>query len=535
MPFRDVLRNPTALSYFMEFMDRRHRSLLVQFWLTVESFKNPLESIDSCSEEEGDSVQNTSSPTTLREDVSMINDLYFSANPPHPCLSSISRRHIETIQSYAIQEATLSNTENKKVRRGVMLSQREVEQDMEQDFEDFQKSEFWFRVLEDFSFSDDARISRPSGSVHESRPASRRPPLARSSVARMRLPRSESSPSLVTVSNSADPESGSLDAAPSKVAPAISSPPVPRSNIDVLMSPVTDSSSDISRAPLFDDPSDEGLDADEPERMRAIQAALIDIIATDQQISVPFKQGESSKDRLSSSLQDLRSQRALFEEDEYANADEEEADESTENSPDHAKGSFRVAGPGDLQLFYEISRLASKINSLETHATMIDTLVKKAELTGDTQELRLLQNAKLSMTREIRQLQFQKTQYEQQEAANRLAPERTRISIGNSTVGEEDGKPVVRYLVEVKQLAVDDTFASDWVVARRYNEFLLMHTKLREKYSIVRGLDFPGKRLVTPLSGNFVDTRRQALEKYMQVMSVTVDVFIPRLRGWTRT
>jgi len=47
LTLRDILANPSSLSYFMEFMDRRSRSFLVQFWLTVESFKNPLESIES--------------------------------------------------------------------------------------------------------------------------------------------------------------------------------------------------------------------------------------------------------------------------------------------------------------------------------------------------------------------------------------------------------------------------------------------------------------------------------------------------------
>ena len=54
-----------------------------------------------------------------------------------------------------------------------------------------------------------------------------------------------------------------------------------------------------------------------------------------------------------------------------------------------------------------------------------------------------------------------------------------------------------------------------WVTSN--NEFFNMHNKLREKYAAVRALDFPGKRLVTSLSNSFVDSRRIALEKYMQV------------------
>ena len=494
----------------MEFMDRRHRSLLVQFWLTVESFKNPLESVDSSSDEEDDHIQDSSSLTTLKEDVSMINDLYFSATPPHPSLSSISKRHIDTIRGYAANQVAPNGTENKKVRRSVMLAQREVEQDMEQDFEDFQASEFWFRVLEDVS-SENARA--PDFNEPPSIPPQSTMIHKLNSLPSTRIPRSESTLSLVS---SRPPTSGdrTMRLGPSKGAPATAPPLILRSNIDVLMSPVSDTSSQMSRAPLFDDPM-EGRDADESKRMQAIQAALTDIIATDKQFGQPRVHDEDERDRMSLSITDLRGQRGTSE-DEYGDPEEEE-DDGIENNVNAARGSFQLAGPGDLQLSYEIRRLADKITELDAHATMLDTLIKKAELSGDIHELRLLQKAKSSMSREIRELLFQKSQYEQQESANRLVPERTKVAIVNSTVGEEEGKAVVRYLVEVQQLAPDGNFASGWVVARRYNEFLLMHNKLRENYALVRGLDFPGKRLVTVLTGTFVDTRRQALEKYMQV------------------
>lgn len=77
---RDILSNPSSLSYFMEFMDRRNRSLLVQFWLTVETFKNPLEAVDSSSEDDEDEpVQDASTVIILKEDIYMIHGLYFSS------------------------------------------------------------------------------------------------------------------------------------------------------------------------------------------------------------------------------------------------------------------------------------------------------------------------------------------------------------------------------------------------------------------------------------------------------------------------
>lgn len=495
----------------MEFMDRHHRSLLVQFWLTVESFKNPLELVDYSSGDEDDPIQDPSNSTTLREDICLINDLYFSATPPHPSLSPISQKHVDIIRSYASNEVTPSVVENKKVRRSVMLAQREVEQEMESDFEDFQKSKLWFRVIEDASFGHpevgaSALINKPqSTDLSTTVPA-----LGASLRTKSQIPRSESFPSLFSSIRASEH--------PHLVqAPVIYSPPATsRSNIDVLMAPLPDTSSDTSRAPLFNDPDDGRPIMDESERMEAIQAALTDIIATEQHSSQPRNRAEEA-DTFIPSVPDGRKPRGMFGDEEDPNADEENEDETTESADTIGQGSFQLAGPGDLQLSYEIARLGKKISKSEVHAAMLDTLIRKAELTGDTQELRLLRKAKASMTRELRELHFQKTQYEQQESANRLVPHRTKVSIVSSTVAEEEGKSVVRYLVEVQQLSPDGTFSSGWVIARRYNEFLRMHNKLREENSSVRSLDFPGKRLVTSLSGNFIDTRRQALEKYMQV------------------
>lgn len=500
---RDILSNPTSLSYFMEFMDRRHRSLLVQFWLTVESFKNPLESIDSSSSgDEDEPLQGPSSSSTLKEDISMIDDLYFSVTPPHPALSSISKKHIDIIRSYAQSEILPGPLEDKKVRRSVMLAQRQVQQAMEQDFEDLQRSELWFRIVEDFNRASAKLLEPPAGriSVRSMSP----PPLPASrplGIGSVHIFRSESSPSLSSVVQRVEN-------------PRTSPPAASRTNIDVLMSPVPDTSSNASRAPLFDDPED-AQSADEAERMRAIQAALTDIIATEQlpPSVLPRSQDRGGKHHLGANSFDNK--KGIFGDEEEDMIDEED-DDRAEGSVDTEQGTFQLAGPGDLQLSYEIARLGDKINKLEVHDAMLDTLIKKAELTGDAQELRLLQKSKSSMTRELRELRFQKSQYEQQESANRLISHRTKVSIVSSTVGEEEGKSVVRYLVEVQQLAPDGTFASGWVVARRYNEFLRMHNKLRDRYALVKGFDFPGKRLVTSLSGSFVDTRRQALEKYLQ-------------------
>lgn len=495
----------------MEFMDRRNRSLPVQFWLTVESFKNPLESVDSSSEDDEDEpIKDPSLSATLKEDITMLNELYFSGPALDPALSVISQKNVNTIRSFGSDVETTSAAE-RRVRRSVMLAQRQVERGIEQqDFEDFQRSELWFRVLGD------------TESTSRHGPGS---PLTRASTipedpvgrqGKLTTPLRSGHSAAASSSNlSGIPEAAEQQPLSSVVVPGSAYRGQP-ADLELLMSPSTEIESSSSRAPLFDDPEDNKFDAAlevHSQRMEAIQAALTDIIALDQQ-----RDPQSLSDSITFEPPGLL-QRTLSDDTraEVPSDEEGDAEDRREGTPEKEHGSFQLAGPGDLHLSYEIARLSANITRLEHQEGMLDTLIKKAELTGDQQELKLLQKSRSSLARDLRELNFQKTQYEQQESANRLVSDRTKIAIVNSTVGEESGKSVVRYLVEIQQLVADGSFASGWVVARRYNEFFNMHNKLRERYVPVKNLDFPGKRLVTSLSGSFVDSRRIALEKYLQV------------------
>ena len=499
-------------------MDRQSRSLLVQFWLTVESFKNPLESIES-DDSEDDDPSPLPQASTAKEDISMIYELYFSGTPPHSSLSAISPKYISAIRDFANDKSPVPNME-RRARKGVMLAQRQVEQAMEQDFEEFERSELWFRVVEDigasraansddgerrtsFSASDENLSSAKSGRApRPMSPAHRSDSFTFQSAMSVLHPRNDHSP----------PSPGSMHKDP----PAQQGVPASTSSLDVLMSPFSGSKADDSRAPLFDDPANTAKATRESEStIEAIQAALSDIIALDnQQTNKPSVLSSSSTTSISRSY--LGAQRFSSPSDEVVGIPEEDENGGDESS-DPMQESFQLPGPGDLQLSLEITRLAEKISAFQAQDAMLDSLIKKAELTGDVQELMLLQKSKSSLNRELRELSFQKTQFEQQEVANRLIPDRTKVTIVNSVVGEEDGKSVVRYLVEVQQLSPDGGVGTGWVVARRYNEFLDMHNKLRDRYITVKSLEFPGKRLVTALSASFVDLRRAALERYLQV------------------
>jgi sorting nexin-25 len=179
---------------------------------------------------------------------------------------------------------------------------------------------------------------------------------------------------------------------------------------------------------------------------------------------------------------------------------------------------IQQAADGDLHLSGEIRRLDEKIQELVKQRTMLHGFVRRAELTGEDGELRLLQRSLSSIRLDLRASVFQKAQYEHQEKEGRLAPGRTTIEIPNAVVTDQDGKPVARYAVKITQR--DETVNTAWVVYRRYNEFFELDRALRE-HADLRRIDLPGKRLGPSTSSSLIESRRSGLEKYLQALIYT--------------
>ncbi|KAG8935713.1 Intermediate filament protein [Tulasnella sp. 418] len=579
LTLRDVLSNPGSLSYFMEFMDRRNRSIFIQFWLTVETFKDPLEEADSGDDNSSDDEDLLEAPAlpsasaTIQGDMSMIYELYFSNPSSLRGLSCISPKHIEMVRSFVLNSTTGSSSQGparasalkeKRVRNSVLLAQRQVETEMEEDFQEFERSDLWFRAVEDVDSgkgkSSALSIQPPAAPIAESEAASpiaipRGPQAQRSKSARpmflvpsRSLTRSDSAPGPPTTASTTSLSSKnptSADSQQLKPASSLAFLIAPDNSMlsDGLQSSSNSQNVPTPRAPLFDEPSDQEAEEGllQQETIEALQAALTDIIATENNDLKSQRLGDST-DLSQSSSRDKGWRRRMNSVDsaepfrysdenlgrEFLAPSVEEEDDPEDRHSDNEDANSpsqldQIAAPGDLQLSYEIDRLTEKINKLQAQETILDTLIRKAELTGDAQELKILRRSKSSMNRELRELSFTRTQFEKQEAENRLYPDRTKIfisstAVGNIGDGEEGGKQVVRYLVEVQQLGVDGSFASGWLIARRYNEFYAMHQQLKEKFILVRSLEFPPKKLVTSLAMSFIDTRRAGLEKYMQAL-----------------
>lgn len=202
----------------------------------------------------------------------------------------------------------------------------------------------------------------------------------------------------------------------------------------------------------------------------------------------------------------------------------DEASDLDDDKDEDDADAVHEAAPGDLGLAEAITALTNDIDKLISQEAVVDSLLRKAELTNNAAELRILRKSKASLQREIRRKELQRQQYVIQESDNSLYG-RSTIKIRSIQVGREaDGKEFALYAIEVSRNAGERVPAATWVVTRRYSEFLQLHQKLRSRYPSVRDLDFPRRRVVMKLQSEFLQKRRVALEKYLSELLLLPDV-----------
>lgn len=177
---------------------------------------------------------------------------------------------------------------------------------------------------------------------------------------------------------------------------------------------------------------------------------------------------------------------------------------------------LHLAAPGDLSLTEAISILTSEIEVLYRQEAVLEPLLRKAELTNNVGNLRILRKSKTSLEREIQRKELQRQQYIVQESDNSLY-NRSNIQIRSYMSSSDSGGHYMLYVIEVERLASDGTVSAGWVVARRYNQFFQLHQHLRSTFPQVRKLDFPKKGVVLKFQHkSFVDARKVALQKYLR-------------------
>ncbi|KAK8251393.1 PXA domain-containing protein [Phyllosticta capitalensis] len=536
---RHVLYDSSGLSYFMEFMDRQGLMRLVQFWIVVDGFRNPLEEDTGETDEPG---LDHSFGASDRADLAQIYEAYLVK--PELAVPDHLRR---TVDSFLKAGKKATSAQYLAARRAVLQTQTSVYLAMQdKHFPRFKKSDLWYKWLASDEASAMSKGLSPTkpGPVHTNSFSG--PPVP--GIKPPSLPRTMSSQSVdlrrAAVSTS--------DLKSVKNMPTSAGGPLRRSLDDSGRSPLFDD--DLENDPLAG--STQSVDSDfdfargtddNSQIVDAMQEALNDIMDNEPDRDSLFSDGPKSvqeNDSLRGSLEITRASspafakkdmkerpniaslglvgapktRGVFEDDIFGDEEEkfpeDEMDDSDTN--DHEGDEIHEAAPGDLGLAEAIDALTLEIDRLSNQESIVDSLTKKAELTNNGAELRILRKSKASLQREIHRKELQRQQYVIQESDNSLYG-RATVSIQSIVVGkDEDGGEYALYVVEVRRAPGEHMPAATWVVPRRYSEFHELNKRLRSKYPMIRNLEFPRRQVMLKLQRDFLQKRRAALEKWLR-------------------
>ncbi|EWC44000.1 hypothetical protein DRE_01352 [Drechslerella stenobrocha 248] len=531
-----ILKSPSGITYFMEYMDRQSRLKLVQFWMVVDGLRNPLE--DDPAQDEDSVPSGLSWGSSDRNDIGQIYEAYISI--PELQIPDKSR---QLVRRFLKAGKNASKLQYYQARGAVLRAQTAVYEDMqEHDLPGFKSSDLFFNYassLDNRPRSLDSPPSPPQQPTNQLQVPDA-PLEGRKTLAPLQFKPSSDSPNLF-------PSRHSHDEARPKLF-----------DDDWVSNDLSQSRGSL-KDDLFSESSAQG-DAASPSNgvVEAMEAALNDIMGqkpkptskppddaapltpdsgrSSGEISRPAstqpiypKRGSSKK---ASSLAALglvndAAPKAVFADEEIFAEETAKALEdqgfSSDPTSDYEDAEVHEAAPGDLGLAEAISELTMSINKLYTQDAVVSSMLKKAELTNNAAELRILNKSRASLQREIRRKELQRQQYIVQESDNSLYG-RARVCIKQPIVGNDQGKEYAIYIIEVYRKAGDQFPAAEWAVARRYREFLKLYEDLRAKYASVKHLEFPRKHMVMKLQRDFLDKRRAALEAYLKSLLLIPDV-----------
>ncbi|KAI5310875.1 Intermediate filament protein [Ascosphaera atra] len=535
----DLMHDASGLSYYMEYMDRLGKMSLVQYWVVVDGFRNPLE------DDFGDESVKLQWTSADRNDIILINETYL--NKRELRVPADARR---TVKEFIDAGKKASSDQYRRARTVILTTQSAVLEEMQNKYyPDFKKSDLYYKYLA----SDEAAASSATTSevpTAQPQPQSRqerRPLTLLDSHKKPELRRSNTATQLSSMPRS------SLESDRTRL--SVDSERTPLFDDDIENNPLSMSSHSFGRESIG---SGEAESIGQSRVLENMEAALNDIIAGEPTVtrdpsksditkrvqsspmlksavsSRPTSSGTDKLDKGKPNIaslglvnpvgrigvftdNDLFPDEEKFIEDEYADPVEEEDEDSILKE-------VQPAEPGDLGLAEAISALTNDIEKLIAQESVVDALTKKAELTNNAAELRILGKSKSSLQREIRRKEMQRQQYMIQESDTGLYG-RAAVHIKSIIIGkEEDGHEYASYLIEVQRKAGDQMPSATWVVARRYSEFHELHTRLRSRYAAVRALDFPRRRVVMKLQKDFLQKRRVALEAYLQGLLLLPEV-----------
>ncbi|WFD36069.1 tRNA (guanine-N(7)-)-methyltransferase (tRNA(m7G46)-methyltransferase) [Malassezia cuniculi] len=479
-----VLLSPSGLSYFMEFMERRKRSVLIQFWVMVNTFKDPLEDADvefgakistDLLHRSKDGVFDEEAATIeLKDALRIIISVYYSS----PFLT-IKEQYVRVAQEFLeIEHPTVK--QRYIVRQSVLCAQADVFEEMrESDFGPFKQSALFLQAVEHVP-----NTSAP-GTVPTTPIMDDWSDYFSSDYARQ---------------EHSDPERSHPTRIPQHYGFLMGTGGGKNSSHDT-----GGRVSLFGSDPLFDDVEPPG----------DLQLALHEIINDEEAESWQFKP--------------VRPRQTATGADALRVAFKKDTENAGHKMPEDAEGQStpRAARATGKTFETRLEYLDAHIAKLKEHHDLLNTMINKAELTGTTrQDSEVLIASRNAINRDMRQALWESEHLKRQMQQLGQCGTVLRLQIASTDVQFDAalGRNYVAFHVLV------ETSQGTHTISRRYSEFRSLHQSLKQRYPQTWTLDtlFPGRRLVGMLSASFIETRRRALERYLQAI-----IRVPELENST--
>lgn len=438
-------------------MDRQKRLALVQFWLVVDGLRNPLEEDISSSDDEQESSSSTSLPAWTmsdRNDLEQIHDAYLSI----PELQ-ISEKSKNAVKDFLQAGSKATQGQYSKARAAVLRAQTTVLEEMQKkDFNEFKGSDLFYKYLaSDETAAAQGRLSPGASSTDMHRSSSwtgssraQDPPedllASRHSFDGNRVLESSLEDwdfdPLSTSKQSIEDEQlnirDQLYPPPSHAALERRRQTPENGIVEAMEAALNDiieerpSSLDESRGSLFQNspdlistnPNSPRSSIDVPRDNNNGNGQKLVAATTAKEKGKTNAPSISSLGLVNSSIKDAVFADELFPDEDatadYVSSGGENEDKEGLYETNGSEEEIHQAAPGDLGLAEAISALTFDIEKLSTQEAVIDSLYRKAELTNNTVELRILRKSKSSLQREIRRKELQRQQYIVQESDNGL-------------------------------------------------------------------------------------------------------------------
>ena len=385
----------------MEFMDRRGRMRLVQFWLLVNNIKDPLEDADN------DPLPQHSTWTQNDiDDLSAILHGYFS----DPALD-VGQNLKHELAKFLEDPSKATLEQYQAARKAILITQQSVYQTMErEDWPLFRRTDLWHKYLSaDSAPSTPAKSTQPQVSIPAAQSMTRSHstgmiPSRQNSIA---AARNESATDLRKVMRNSRasriPSEGTHVSSEESASRGDDMQPIiPQQSEEEVVNAISAALNDIIKSDAKDDiesiRSRDSTDLGERPYPTGARSS-VDLVRPPMDVNLENEKVERPEANASeiTQLEPLRERAPIFNDDDDNRPDF--AIEVLRRTPTHeARSTPRYHG---LDVIEELEMVDVDIERLRKEIRLTNRMIGKAELTGSYDELRLLKDSRASMEREL--------------------------------------------------------------------------------------------------------------------------------------